>query len=214
MTDRSPSPPTPLARRYVRYVLGFGVGVAVGMAPFLGVLDVPLFAPLLSLFPQSVRIPAIPLSSFLMGLVAVGIQFASGEEVPRRFLRWSFAGTFLALVVGVVVLLNLYTENVLTVPNVEAADGRTIHVRLVVGGERPAQPLPTCRCLPEEGDVDCAKGLGLTGDRVELCWGRRQVRRAENSLTLAYLFLTGSFGALIGLLLLQEGAKRKRRQAA
>ena len=212
MTERPPAPPTTLGRRYVRYVVGFGVGVAVGMAPFLGVLDVPLFAPLLSLFPRSVRIPAIPLSSFLMGLVAVGIQFASGEKVPRRFLRWSFAGTFVALVVGLVVLLNLYTQNVLTVPNVEGADGRTIDVRLVVGGERPNRPLPTCRCLPEESDVDCAKGLTFEG--LELCWGRRQVRRAENSLTLAYLFLTGSFGALIGLLLLQEGAKRKRRQAA
>ncbi|HSL83636.1 MAG TPA: hypothetical protein VLF66_12750 [Thermoanaerobaculia bacterium] len=208
MSERSPTPPTALGRKYVRYVVGFGVGVAVGMAPFLGLLDVPLFAPLLSMFPESVRGTAIPLSAFLMGLVAVGIQFASGEEVSRRWLRWSFATTFVALVVGLVVLLNLYSGNVLTVPNVEAADGRTIDVRLVVGGERPVLPLPGCECSPTQGDVACIQEIGF--ENAAACWGRRQVTRAEKSLTLAYLFLTGGFGALIGLLLLQEGSRRKR----
>jgi hypothetical protein len=35
------------------------------------------------------------------------------------------------------------------------------------------------------------------------------VARAEQALTLAYLFLTGGFGALIGLLLLQEGSRKQ-----
>lgn len=207
MTERSPSPPTALSQRYVRYVVGFGVGVAVGMAPFLGLLDVPLFAPLLSMFPHDVRGMAIPLSSFLMGLVAVGIQFASGEEVSRRWLRWSFLLTFVALVVGLVLLLNLYTGSVLTVPNVAAADGRTIDVRVVVGGPRPAEPPPGCECGPDQGEVACLQEIGFANP--EVCWGQRQVARAEQSLTLAYLFLTGAFGALIGLLALQEESRKK-----
>lgn len=207
MTERSPSPPTALGRKYVRYVVGFGVGVAVGMAPFLGLLDIPLFAPLLSLFPASVRTPAIPLSAFLMGLVAVGIQFASGEDVSRRWLRWFFLVTFLALIVGIVVLLNLYTDNILTVPNVRVSEGRTIDMRLVVGGPRPDSRLPGCPCTPEESDVSCVTGISF--ERVKICWGDRQVKRAERALTLAYLFLTGSFGALIGLLLLQEESRKK-----
>lgn len=207
MTEHAPAAPTALGRKYVRYVVGFGVGVAVGMAPFLGLLDVPLFAPLLSMFPASVRATAIPLSAFLMGLVAVGIQFASGERVSRRWLRWSFMVTFLALVVGLVVLLSLYTGNVLTVPNVEGADGRTLDVRLVVGGDRPDPPPPGCECPQTLGDVSCIQEIGF--ENAAACWGRRQVARAEQALTLAYLFLTGGFGALIGLLLLQEGSRKK-----
>jgi hypothetical protein len=207
MTERAPAPPTALGRKYVRYVVGFGVGVAVGMAPFLGLLDVPLFAPLLSMFPASVQATAIPLSAFLMGLVAVGIQFASGEKVSRRWLRWSFFATFVALVIGVVVLLSLYTERILTVPNVETADGRTIDIRLVVGGERPVPPPPGCDCLPTQGDVACIQEIAF--ENAPACWGRLQVVRAERALTLAYLFLTSSFGALIGLLLLQEESRKK-----
>lgn len=209
MTGRAPAPPTALGRKLVRYVVGFGVGVAVGMAPFLGLMDVPLFAPLLSMFPQSVQGTAIPLSAFLMGLVAVGIQFASGERVSRRWLRWAFPVTFLVIVAGVVVLLSLYTENVLTAPNVAAADGRTIDVRLVVGGPRPVPPPPGCECPPSQGEVACIQEIGF--ENAAACWGRRQVAQAEQALTLAYLFLTGGFGALIGLLLLQEESRRKGR---
>ena len=38
-----PLPPT--IRRWVTYLLAFGVSVAVGLAPLLGVLGVPLFLP-------------------------------------------------------------------------------------------------------------------------------------------------------------------------
>lgn len=207
MTGRSPAPPTPLARRYVRYLLGFAVGVAVGLAPFLGVLDVPLFAPLLSMFPDELRGTAVPLSSFVMGLVAVGVQFAASEEVSRRWLRWCFGLTFLAILVGLVVLLNLYTETVLTFPGVKTADGRTINVALVVGGTRPNPPIPGCKCEPDQTDIACIEDIGFTNP--EVCWGREQVDGAEQSLTLAYLFLTGAFGALIGLLLLQEDSRKK-----
>ena len=211
MTDRPPSPPTPLARQYVRYVLGFTVGVAVGLAPFLGVLDVPLFAPLLSMFPHKLRPTAVPLSSFLMGVVAVGVQFAAGETVSRRWLRRTFARTFVAILAGVVVLTVLYAAVVRTVPTERATGDGKVYVPLVVGLSRPLPAPADCLCEPTLSDARCIEVIGF--DHVEACWGR-QVKRAESSLTLAYLFLTGAFGALIGLLLLQEGAKRKRRQAA
>jgi hypothetical protein len=38
------APPTPLARQFVRLLVGFGVGVGLGSAPFLGIVDVPLAA--------------------------------------------------------------------------------------------------------------------------------------------------------------------------
>lgn len=210
MRERSPAPPTPLARRYVRYVLGFGVGVAVGMAPFLGLLDVPLFAPLLSMFPDSLRMTAVPLSSFVMGLVAVGVQFAAGERVPRRRIRRWFAVTFVAILAGVVAVAVLYTELVRVVPGVGAVEGEgTLYVPVVTGLSRPIPPLPGCGCEPRQDDVECIREIGFAN--IDKCWGR-QVRRSELVLTLSYLFLTGAFGALIGLLLLQERARETGRR--
>ena len=209
MSDRSPSPPTPLARRYVRYVLGFGVGVAVGLAPFLGLLDIPLFAPLLSMFPDSLRSTAVPLSSFVMGLVAVGIQFAAGERVPRRRIRRWFVIAFAAILAALVVVAILYTELVRVVPGVSEVEGEgALYVPIVVGLSRPVPPLAGCGCEPRQDDVECIREMGFAN--VDKCWGR-QVRRSELLLTLSYLFVTGSFGALIGLLLLQEDAREKGR---
>lgn len=209
MSERAPTPPTPLARRYVRYLLGFTVGIAVGLAPFLGVVDVPLFAPLLSMFPDSLRLTAVPLSSFLMGLVAVGVQFAGGERIARRRLRRWFVATFAAILVGLVVLPVLYSEVVVVVPDVATSNGGTIDVPVVVGaGDRPSPQLPGCDCDPTLQDEECLKGIGLAN--ADKCWGRRQVARSRLALTFSYLFLTGSFGALIGLLLLQEGARRSQ----
>src|SRR4051812_25046827 len=72
------SPPTPLAKRFVRSVLGFGVGVGLGLAPFLGKLGVPGFSALLSLFPEALSAFLIPVSAFLMGMLAAVTQFYSG----------------------------------------------------------------------------------------------------------------------------------------
>lgn len=207
MSERAPAPPTPLARRYVRYILGFTVGVAVGLAPFLGVVDVPLFAPLLSMFPDSLRLTAVPLSSFVMGLVAVGVQFTAGERIGRRRLRRWFVVTFVAILAGLVVLPILYSELVVIVSDVAAREGDgTLYVPVVVGTSRPDPPLKDCACEPSLEDEECLVGIGLSN--AEECWGRRQVARSRLALTFSYLFLTGSFGALIGLLLLQEGARR------
>lgn len=210
MNEKHPTPPTPLSRRYVRYLLGFTVGVAVGLAPFLGIVDIPLFAPLLSMFPDSLRLTAVPLSSFLMGLVAVGVQFAAGERIARRKLRRWFVATFVAILLGLVVLPTLYSEVVIVVRDVATSGGGTDDVPVVVGaGERPDPPLPGCACEPGLDDATCLEGVGFAN--AEVCWGRRPVARARLALTFTYLFLTGALGALIGLLLLQEGARRARR---
>lgn len=209
MSDRAPSPPTPLARRYVRYVLGFTVGVAVGLAPFLGALDVPLFAPLLSMFPDKLRPFALPLSSFVMGLMAVGVQFAAGEEVSRRWLRRTFLRTFVAILVGVVVVAVLYTAVVRTVPAARVEGEGNVYIPLVVGFVRPDPPPGACLCEPRLSDIECIVRVGF--DNVDACWGR-QVMWSRLLLVLSYLFLTGGFGALIGLLLLQEGSRRKARR--
>lgn len=210
MSRDAPAPPTPLARRYVRYVLGFGVGVAVGLAPFLGTVDIPLFAPLRLLVPEKMRVPAVPLSAFLMGLVAVGVQFAAGERIARRRLRRWFVATFAAILVGVLGMALLHVEVVRTV-SVKKRQGKDMrNVAVVVAPSRVDPPPRTCSCDPDLDDVSCLEWMGI--DNVEPCWGQRPVAYSRFALTFAYLFLTGSFGALIGLLLLQEDSKKKRKK--
>lgn len=202
---RPPSPPSALARRFVRYVVGFGVGVAVGLAPFLGVLRVPGFEALVSLFPLDLRATVIPLSAFLMGVVAVAVQFFAGERIARTALRRRFRRGLVALLIGFLLLIVLYSLFVVRV----AVDGGERSVAVAVGWAR----LPACGCTAV-GDADCVRALSLAPAAVESCWGSRQLRLVRLGLILSYLTVTGGFGALVGLLLLVEDRRRARRAAA
>src|SRR2546423_14676681 len=91
-------PPTPLARKLVRYIVGFGVGTSIGLAPYLGFVNVRLFRPLLSLIPDTIQDTVIPLSAALMGTVAVVIQWYSGEQVSRLWLHKQFARTLITAI--------------------------------------------------------------------------------------------------------------------
>src|SRR4051812_30870916 len=77
-------PPTSMAQRFVRYGLGFFVGVAIGMAPFLGEVNVPVFRALLSVMPFQLWSDLIPLSAFLMGIIAVAVQFYAAERTSAQ----------------------------------------------------------------------------------------------------------------------------------
>ena len=80
-------PPESFVRRWVRAVLGFSVGVAVGLAPFLGEFDTPGFTPLLSLFPPTLKSVLLPTSAFLMGTIGAVSQFYSGLPIKINSLK-------------------------------------------------------------------------------------------------------------------------------
>lgn len=84
MTRSTARPPTALTRVWVRSLIGFSVGVAVGLAPYLGVTGVPLFTPLLELIPSTARHTTIPLSAALMGLVAMWVQWYGADKLSDR----------------------------------------------------------------------------------------------------------------------------------
>lgn len=195
------SPPTPLAKRLVRTVLGFGVGIGVGLAPFLGNLDIPLFLPLLSLFPITLREFLLPTSAFLMGVIAAGTQFYSGFNLASNASRY-YAKRALAVISGsLLLLLFLYVNFVETV---HFDENRT--VSYVIGLERKA----SCSCDKDASDADCIFKRSANPNGIEGCWPKTQVALGEFSLSVVYLFLTGSFAFFVGLLLLQESAKSKR----
>jgi hypothetical protein len=189
-------PATPLSRRLVRYVIGFGVGVGVGLAPYLGLLDVPLFRPLLSLIPASIQDTVIPLSAALMGVIAVVVQWYGGERLTRRRLRKVFTRTLATAVLAFVLLTVIHSLVVRTITM-----GKGESASFIVGFTRPPNKPP---CTAEVSDAQCIKLVTFDLAEIESYWGDGRIRLARLSLIFAYLLFTGSFGALVGLIVLRE----------
>lgn len=189
-------PPTPLGRKFVRYLVGFGVGIGIGLAPYLGLLEVPLFKSLLSLIPIYIQDRVIPLSAALMGTLAVVIQWYGSERMSRKWLRKMFART-LVMAVSTFILLTVIHE--LVVRDLSIGNGEVLS--FVVGFSRPDKP----PCTAGVSDSECLKLVTINPTAIEAFWGEGQVRAARLSLIFSYLLFTGSFGMLVGLTILKEG---------
>lgn len=194
--ERPPRPPTPLSRRLVRYIVGFGVGVGVGLAPYLGLINVPGFKALLSLIPDTIQDTVIPLSAALMGTIAVVVQWYGGERLTRRRLAGWFARTLATAVASFILLTVIHSLVVCKVPlgNGESAS-------FLVGFTRPTNKEP---CTAEVSDAECIKLVTFDPAAIESHWGDGRIRVARLSLIFSYLLFTGSFGALVGLIVLRE----------
>lgn len=197
----TPEPPTPLAKKLVRYILGFGVGVGLGLAPYLGLMDLPLFKPLLALIPESIQNTVIPLSSALMGTAAVVTEFYGGEYVTRARLRKLFKRTLLIAIAAFIILIIIHTFVVVTIPILGGKES----VSFVVGFTRPDKS----PCSAEISDAACVKLLTLDTSEIESFWGDKQIRLAKGLLIVIYLLFTGSFGAIIGLIVIRDKVKTK-----
>ena len=202
MADKKPSPPTPLARRYVRYVVGFGVAVGIGLAPFLG--KVPGLDVLARLFPPDLRSTLIPFSALLMGVIAVAVQYFSTESISRPALRRRFTFSLAAVVAGLFLFLVLHDFLVVQFP-IEGG-GSTLPV--IVALHRTED----CPCKTSS-DIECLSQISANPRAVERCWGSRPLKMSRLVLGFSYLLVTGGFGALIGLLLLQEESRRRGAKA-
>lgn len=193
-------PTTKQSRRFVRYSLGFGVGVGVGLAPLLGAVAIPGFQALLSLFPWTLVDFLIPLSSFMMGTMAVVVQYRSGSRriVAATYER-AFKRTLGVIVVSLLLLVVLYFATVARLP----IDGGRDTIAVVTGVAR----VPTCACPDDYSRLQCLEEITLRPAAVESCWGSAQVAVSSAVLSLLYLFLMGGFGALIGIMMLRPQRK-------
>jgi hypothetical protein len=181
--------------------VGFGVGVVVGCAPFLGAAYIPSFSPLLSVFPIELRPTLVPLGGFLVGLIAAGTQFYSGVRISSlSFKKWARR----SLAVSVLALTLLLISYRLLIRQVHYKEDFVVSV--VTGIERES----TCPCTPRMTDSMCLRTLSANPDNVELCWGRGQVELSEILLSIFYLLLIGSFCYFISLILLQENKAGRR----
>jgi hypothetical protein len=201
MTNRSPVRlPTDLSRRLVSALLGFGVAVAVSTGVFLGATRIPGFEPLIAVFPQEHQSFLLPISSILIGLVALAVQFYAGEAIARKSLRKSFGVILLIVLAGTLALLFLYVRFVKKVPN-NLTDLEVV----VIGWSR----LPTCQCPPS--DVECIGGLASD---LGSCWSEGSIAGVKLSLFLSYLIAVEGFAILAGLLVLQREKSLQQARAA
>jgi hypothetical protein len=197
-------PPTTLAHRYVRLVVGFGIGVGVGLAPFLG--KVPGLDALITIFPRSFRGTLIPIAALLMGIVAAAIQFYSGETIRREVLRRRFGLSLGLLLMGLFLLFICYSFFITPVP----VKGGRATVPVIIAGPRVQGP--SCGCPPSYGTIQCIQELSFEDAAIETCWDAGMIKVRRMLLSLSYLAVTGGFGALIGLLLLQQEASKKQKR--
>lgn len=196
-----PKPPSGIVSRWVRAVIGLFVGVAVGLAPYLGTQKVPLFESLLEMIPESIRDTTIPPAAICMGLIAVVIQWYGSERISAKTLRRGFLVTLAASIVSLFVFMWVQTTYV---QHVSAAGG-TIRSSFIVGTTR----LPTCGCKPDEQNADCINGLSWNEAAIESCWGTRAIQQAGLIVRTSYLAATSAFAGLVGFLVLR-GQRRKR----
>lgn len=192
--------PTPLTRQWVRYLVGLSVGVGVGVAGYLGQLEVPLFAPLVSLIPASIQDIVIPLSSALMSIVAVIAQWYGKDRLKPQEARKLFKITLTFLTIFFVALVVTHTLVVVRVP---VLGGQEI-ARFVVGFTRPDR----YPCTHDMSDAECIKHITLNESEIESFWGDGRIRLAKLALIVSYLTVMGSFGMLVALVLLRGQVKR------
>src|SRR4029078_10484604 len=164
-------------------VLGFGVGVGVGLAPFLGKLPIPGFDALLTIFPDSLQPSVIPRSAFLMGMVAVGVQCLYGERLRSTHLRWGFLVAFAVVLAGFVWMLWVYDDLAVRIDIPATGKARTFVVAPV------RRPYPACPCPDVWSDEECVRENFDPG-RIERCWGSGALRHSRKVLRGGALLLS------------------------
>lgn len=191
--------PTPFARRFVSYVAGFGIAVGLGLSPFLG--KIPGVDALLDIFPQSLWSTLIPLSVFLMGFIAIVVQFYSGEAIGRATIQRRFKWGLSGLLAGLALLIVFHNLLVVSV----SIKGGEKTIPFLIGFSRTKD----CGCEPSTmSNAECIKHLSFDVTKIETCWNTGLSRPL---LQFSYLLLTGGFAALVGLLLLQMEARKQEK---
>jgi hypothetical protein len=185
-----------IARRWVGLMLGFGVSIGVGLAPLLGRLDVPLFSSLLTLIPASLQNRLIALSTAVMSIVAVAIQFyATSEPGTAARLSRMFKRT---LIYSVLSFLLFLVVNTFLIERVQVPDGN--YVSFVIGFSRHNVP----PCTDQMTNAQCIAATTMSETEMKQQWGDQQIKLSELLVQLSYLLFYSYLGALVGLLLIKQ----------
>jgi hypothetical protein len=191
---------TPAVGRWIRSMLAFGVSVSVGLAPQLGSKIVPHFSPLFDLLPEELRDSLIAVTSALMGLVAIGVQWLSSEEVDRGTRRKILRRCVAASLLGI---LAFYTLTVLTVIPVKYGDPKNQSTAtFLIGLIRPHKEPCTDRGMADEACID---KVGLDQSLITGFWGNANVTFSKLSLAATYLTFILGFASAVGIVMYPNG---------
>ena len=102
-----------LAKHWIQLLLGFGVSVAIGLAPYLGKF-IPLFTPMLAILPDAVQPIAIPLSAAAMGIVAILSQWNFIHRLPPDQVKIWFRRTIIICGIALATLAAIVVKRGLT----------------------------------------------------------------------------------------------------
>lgn len=188
-------PLTPVAKKYLGYLLSFVVTLGVGFAPLWGG-KVPGFHAILDVYPKSQQ-KVIPFASILMSMTALAVQFFRGFAQPRH-LKAFFMVLFVAFIVSVFACYIAYDALVIQI-EVPATHGT---VAYLVG----SKPLPTCECAKRGLEIRQCIGFAISADPREVaeCFSREEISKRSTILSGLYILVMLLFAALVGLLMLKE----------
>jgi hypothetical protein len=191
----------PHTRKYLRYMIAFGVSVAIGLSPLLGNVNIPGFTAILTLFPLSLRSTVIPFAAFIMALPALAVQFYALDRSKLGTLRrWFKYAIGSALLAAVALFIGFMQVVVAAVP-----PGTDQTLRYVIGPEMRSK----CPCVAKSLEIEQCIGQAITADpvQVEGCYPRSAVQFNKTIISLIYFAMMASFGTAIGVLILREGVK-------
>jgi hypothetical protein len=192
-------PLTPVAKKYLWYLLSFAVTLGVGFAPLWGG-KVPGFHAILDVYPKSQQQKVIPFASILMSVTALAVQFFRGFAPPRH-LKAIFIGVLVLFIVSVFGCYIAYDALVIQI-EVPAIHGTAAYL---VG----SKPLPTCECAKRGLEIRQCIGFAISADPDEVaqCFSREEISKRSMILSVLYMLVMWSFAALVGLLILKEAPK-------
>jgi hypothetical protein len=193
-------------RKYRDYLLSFGVTLAVGMAPLLGKVHVPLFTAILDVFPRNLSQTLIPFVAFIMALPAVAVQFLGDDVVARKHLNRWFAWNFAFLALLTITLYVVYSYTVTQV----SFEGEHGVVAYVTGSKM----LDDCPCVARRLPITTCIGEAITVNplQVTACYDPAEINLRKAILSTLYMMLMLSFGTLIGLLIVREQQPQSHRK--
>jgi hypothetical protein len=187
-----------LTKRWIRVLLSLAVSVPVGLAPYLGKVRIPLFKPLLDLFPQSIADAAIIFSTAAMSIVAAFVQFHGSDKTPLEDIDAKFRIGTRYCIVLLSLLLIMYFVTVTRVPVLGGAD----RVSFVTGFTGSRDP----NCVGKSSAQCILTVTRLDEANIDWSFGEQQIRLARALLVIVYVSFMSTFAYLIALIALREWA--------
>lgn len=191
--------------RFSRTLVRIAVGTGVGLAPYLGKVQVPGFSALLELFPSVLQDKAIPVSSALMGVIAACVEYFRGEKTDQASAkRWFVRISAFAIVI----LFALMIVDVLGVTSIPFEGGRA-RVSFVTGiGQRspmcaePCSPSDSAcvRCETRWSDEECIERISFKESSIQTCFGSFSVKLASALLLSLYIGFMGLLAGAVAIL--------------